>query len=331
MIGPEASAFGFAFRPSSSRSATSSTFSSSSSRFCLRLRRDLRELRVAAPVLGVEAFLRELALDAVDVRVGEVDLVHGDDDRHLGRACVRDRLLRLRHHAVVGGDDQDGDVRDFRAAGAHGGERLVARRVEEGDLAAVDVDLVRADVLRDPAGLGGDDARVADRVEQRRLAVVDVAHDRHDRRPRLQRLLGVVERLGLFLFVGGVLDRDLAADLGCDQLDLLVAQRLGRRAHLAEAHEDLDDVRHRHAERLREVADADAGLDRDRTGRRRRGWRAARGRWLSWRACRCSREGRAPPWSMTTRRRRPPPAAAAARAERTVRSVASVSHVSSPV
>ena len=29
-------------------------------------------------------------------------------------------------------------------------------------------------------------------------------------------------------------------------------------------------------------------------------------RWLSWRACRCSREGRAPPWSMTTRRRRPP-------------------------
>src|SRR5439155_7275320 len=30
----------------------------------------------------------------------------------------------------------------------------------------------------------------------------------------------------------------------------------------------------------------------------------------SWRACRCSREGRAPPWSMTTRRRRlpgPPP------------------------
>src|SRR5690349_16897585 len=28
-------------------------------------------------------------------------------------------------------------------------------------------------------------------------------------------------------------------------------------------------------------------------------------RWLSWRAWRCSREGRCPPWSMTTRRRRP--------------------------
>ena len=103
----------------------------------------------------------------------------------------------------------------------------------------------------------------ADRVEQRRLAVVDVAHDRHDRRPRLQRLVGIVERLGLFFLVGGVLDRHLAADLGRDQLDFLVAQRLRRGTHLAEAHEDLDDVRHRHAERLREVLDADAGLDRD--------------------------------------------------------------------
>ena len=66
-----------------------------------------------------------------------VDLVHRDDDRHVGRARVCDRLLRLRHDAVVGGDDENGDVRHLRAAGAHRGERLVARRVEEGDLAAV--------------------------------------------------------------------------------------------------------------------------------------------------------------------------------------------------
>src|SRR5437763_6252113 len=36
------------------------------------------------------------------------------------------------------------------------------------------------------------------------------------------------------------------------------------------------------------------------------GGRGSRLRCASWRACRCSREGRAPPWSMTTRRRRPP-------------------------
>ena len=199
----------------------------------------------------------------------QVDLVDGDDDRHLGGARVGDRLLRLRHDAVVGRDDEDGDVGHLRAAGAHRGERLVARRVEERDLPAVDVDLVRADVLRDAARFGRDDARVADRVEQRRLAVVDVAHDRDDRRARLELLVGVVERLRLLLLVGGVLDRDLALELGGDELDLFVAQRLGRRAHLAETHEELDELRHRDAERLREVLDADAGLDGDGAGRRR--------------------------------------------------------------
>ncbi len=237
-----------------------------------------------------------------------------------------DRLLRLRHDAVVGGDDEDGDVGHLRAAGAHRGERLVARRVEEGDLAAVDVHLVRADVLRDAAGLGGDDTRIADRVEKSRLAVIDMAHDRHDRRARLKRLLRVVERLRLRLLVGGVLDRHLAVELGCDELDLLVTQRLGRRAHLAEAHQDLDELRHRDAERLGEVADTDARLDGDGTGRRRRRRTRlathavlarqallARGRTL-----RALVDDDAPAPSCS--------AAAATRAERTIR-FASVSHV----
>ena len=199
---------------------------------------------------------------------GQVDLVHRHDDRHLGRARVRDRLARLRHDAVVGRDDEHRDVGDLGAAGAHRREGLVARRVEEGDLPAVDLGLVGADVLRDPAGLGLDDRRLADRVEQRRLAVVDVAHDRDDRRARLERLLGVVVGLRLVFILTRVLDRHLALELGGDQLDLFVGQRLGRGLHLAEPHQHLDDLRHRDAERLREVAQRDAGLDGDRPGRR---------------------------------------------------------------
>ena len=53
----------------------------------------------------------------------------------LGGARVVDRLERLRHDAVVGRDDQDDDVGDLGAAGAHQGERLVAGGVEEDDLA----------------------------------------------------------------------------------------------------------------------------------------------------------------------------------------------------
>ena len=273
MIGPDASAVGFAFG-SSSRSRDEQDLLQQVVEVQLRLRRHLGELRRAAPLLRLQTFRRQLGLDAVEIRVRKVDLVDRDDDRHLGRARVRDRLLRLRHHAVVGGDDEDGDVGHLRAAGAHGGERLVARRVEERDLPAVDVDLVGADVLRDPARLGRDDARLADGVEQRRLAVVDVAHDRDHRRARDERLLRIVVRLWLLVVLAGMLDRDLALELGRDQLDLLVGQRLRRRPHLAEAHQDLDQVGHRHAQRLREVADGDAGLDGDRTGGLRSGRRA---------------------------------------------------------
>ena len=101
-----------------------------------------------------------------------------------GGAGVVDGLDRLRHDAVVGRDHQHDDVGHLGAAGAHGGERLVAGRVEEGDAPAVHVDGVGADVLRDAAGLAGGDVGLADGVEQRRLAVVDVAHDRDHRRAR---------------------------------------------------------------------------------------------------------------------------------------------------
>ncbi len=94
--------------------------------------------------------------------------------------------IGLRHHAVVGGDDQHDDVGDVGAAGPHRGERLVAGRVDEGDGAAVGLDLVGADVLGDAAAFGLDDVRLANPVQERRLAVVDVAQDRDHRGPRLK-------------------------------------------------------------------------------------------------------------------------------------------------
>ena len=47
---------------------------------------------VAAPLLGHDAVLGELLLDALDVGVGLVDLVDDDDDRHLRRLGVVDGL-----------------------------------------------------------------------------------------------------------------------------------------------------------------------------------------------------------------------------------------------
>ena len=120
-----------------------------------------------------------------------VNLVDGDQDGNLGRLRVAERLERLRHDAVIGRHDQHDDVRDIRAARAHGAERRMAGRVEERDLRQLVFALgvregnrVGADVLRDAAGFAGGDVGFADDVEQRGLAVVNVAHDGDDRRAR---------------------------------------------------------------------------------------------------------------------------------------------------
>ena len=105
-----------------------------------------------------------------------------------------DRLERLRHDAVVGRYHQHDDVGDFGAAGAHARERFVAGRIDEHDLAAVLLDVISADVLRDAAGFALGHVGGPDGIEQRSFAVIDVAHD-GDHRGALHAIGGL---LGLF-------------------------------------------------------------------------------------------------------------------------------------
>ena len=156
-------------------------------------RGDLAEDRRAAPFLGLKAELGELGLDPVDVGLGEVDLVDRDDDRDLGGLRVVDGLAGLGHDAVVRRDDEDDDIGDVGAAGAHLREGRVAGRIEEGDPALGRLDLIGADMLRYPAELARDDVGLADRVEKLGLSVVDVAHDRDDR-GAMNQVLGLVRR-----------------------------------------------------------------------------------------------------------------------------------------
>lgn len=55
-----------------------------------------------------------------------VDLVDRHDDRHIGRLGVVDRLDRLRHDAVIGGNHQNGNVGRLSATSTHGREGGVA-------------------------------------------------------------------------------------------------------------------------------------------------------------------------------------------------------------
>ena len=224
------------------------------------------EHRLAAELLGHQPVLGQLAPDPLRVGALLVDLVDGYDDRHAGCLGVVQRLDRLRLHAVVGRDHQDHQVGGLGTAGTHGGERLVTRGVDEGDLAvlAVDhgVDLVGADVLGDAAGFVRHQVGVPDRVQQLGLAVVDVTHDGHDRRPGHQvSVLALVlaeldvERLQQLpvLFLRGD-HLDVVVELGAEQLQRLVVDRLGGGDHLAEVEHHLHERGRVDADLVREVA-----------------------------------------------------------------------------
>ena len=259
----------FGFAVSSSTSATSTSASSSSSTPVPAGGATSTTIVVAAPRLGHELALDELLAHTGRVGIFAVDLGDGDDDRHVGRACVVDGLDRLRHHTVVGRDDEHHDVGGVGPARTHGGERLVARSVDERDRVAAVDGLVRADVLSDAARFTGDHVGAADRVEQGGLAVVDVAHDGDDRGARLgQRVVFVVvvaeECLQLELgLLAGLDEQHFGAERLGDELDHLVGERLRAGDHLARVEQQPHEVGGRAVQLGRELLDGDAALDDD--------------------------------------------------------------------
>ncbi len=240
-----------------------------------RRRGDVDEHRVAAVLLGDEAELGELPTNLDGVGAFLVHLVDRDHDRHLSRPGVVQRLDRLGHHTVVSGHDEHRDVGRLRTTGTHGGERLVARGVDERHLALVAVDdgldLVGTDGLRDAAGLPCHDVRLAQRVEQLRLAMVDVTHDGDDRRTCHEVVVAAlvlaeldVEALEeLAILVLGRDDLDVVVQLGADDLERVVGHGLRGGDHLTEVEQDLYERRRLDADLLGEVGQRGAASEAD--------------------------------------------------------------------
>ena len=152
-----------------------------------------------------------------------------------------DCFAGLFHHAVVSGHHQDDKVRHLGATGTHGRKGFMAGRVKEDDFAALGLDVVRADMLRDAPGFAAGDVGLADCVKQRGFAVVDVAHNGDHRRTRL-------EGFGSVHFLGGqvVIFREAClfhfiTKFGSYQGGSFEIQCLVDGGHNAQAKENLDD------------------------------------------------------------------------------------------
>ena len=68
--------------------------------------------------------------------------------------------------AVIGCDNQDRDISDLGAAGTHGGERFMAWRIEESNLATLQLYVIGTDMLGDAAGFSGDNIRLTDGIQK---------------------------------------------------------------------------------------------------------------------------------------------------------------------
>ena len=92
----------------------------------------------------------------------------------------------LRHHAVVRGHHQNGNIRGIGSPHTHGGKGLMSRRIQEGNGLIVNSYSIRTDMLCNTSGLFIRYIGLTDGVQKRSFTVVNVSHDADDRRPALK-------------------------------------------------------------------------------------------------------------------------------------------------
>ena len=163
------------------------------------------------------------------------------------------RLYGLRHHVVVGGNDDNHKVGHLGAAGTHSRKRLVTGSIEECDMAPVgQLHIIRTYMLGDTACLTGNNISFANIVEKRSLAMVDVTHDGDNRRTALEVFLAV------FLLMNGI--GNLCRHIFCREaefvghdIDSLGIKTLVDGNHHAEIHTRCDNVVDRNIHHRRKV------------------------------------------------------------------------------
>jgi len=139
--------------------------------------RDRHYNGIAVPFIRYQTGICQLALDEVRVGSVQVNLVHGNNNRHPGGAGMGNGFPRLRHDAVVGCHHQDNNIRSLGTAGAHGGKCRVTGSIQEGDGVSLVFHLVGTDMLRNATGFPPSHVGVADGIQQGGFSMIHMPKD----------------------------------------------------------------------------------------------------------------------------------------------------------
>ncbi len=196
------------------------------------------KLRGSAPVYRDQFIFRHLLFHPVNVRIGLINLVDGNDDLDPRRLGVINSLHRLGHNAVVRSHNKHRDIGRVGAAHAHCRKCLMARRIQEGDALSVHRHGISTDGLRDTACLLIRHIGLTDRIQQGCLTMVYMPHNTDNGRSADHRALvffvlpeQFLDHVYLdFLLADDlILDRDilrvLVADLGIQGHDLSLQEK----------------------------------------------------------------------------------------------------------
>jgi len=206
------------------------------------LGRNLNLQHIAAQTFNKHLMLQQGCAHFLRISGRFVDLVDGNNNRHIGSLGVVDGFNGLQHHAVIGGNNQHGNICRLGAAGAHGRESGMARRIDKGDPVAILFHLIGADMLGDTARFPRYHIGLADSIEQRCLAMVDMAHNGHYRRARLHFICVIRHIEDAKLHIGFSNPFGCVAKFLGNQLGHITVDHIAGFHHLSLSHQEFDHV-----------------------------------------------------------------------------------------
>ena len=138
-------------------------------------------LVLTTPILNKVVHICQLLLNALNISCRLINLIDCKYHRYTRCLCVVDSLDSLRHHAVIGCNDNNSHIGNLCTTSTHSGKCLVTRGVKEGNLLTIQLNRVSTDVLSDTSSLACDNIGLTDIVEQRSLTVIDMTHNCYNR------------------------------------------------------------------------------------------------------------------------------------------------------